>query len=172
MKITKIVTGYLEENCYLIENNNKLLVVDPGDEAEKIKSHIGNLDIEAILITHSHFDHIGALKDLLAVDNYLVINSNTKESQIELPNFKFEIIKTPGHSSDSVSYYFPKEKMIFVGDFIFKNSIGRTDLETGDSKMMRKSLNLIKTFPKDIIIYPGHFEQTTLDFELKNNPFL
>ena len=80
----------------------------------------------------------------------------------------FEIIKTPGHTSDSVSYYFPEDKVLFAGDFLFLNSIGRTDLPTGNDMEMQKSLELISKYPDDIVVYPGHGETTTLGYEKEN----
>ena len=79
-----------------------------------------------------------------------------------------EIIKNPGHSKDSVSYYFKEEKVLFCGDFIFQNSIGRTDLESGSDNDMIESLKKIGEYPDDLIIYPGHGEKTNLGYE-KNN---
>lgn len=158
MKIKKIVVGQLQENCYIIENNNKCLIVDPGDESTKI---INNIDKEVvgILITHAHFDHVGALKDILQKYN-VKINDQYED-------FKYEIIDTPGHTMDSKTFYFKKDNIMFTGDFIFENSIGRTDLG-GNDDLMIESLNKIEQFPDNIIIYPGHGDMTTLGKEKKN----
>lgn len=77
-------------------------------------------------------------------------------------------VKTPGHTSDSVSYYFPEDKVLFAGDFLFLNSIGRTDLPTGNDMEMQKSLELISKYPDDIVVYPGHGEVTILGHEKSN----
>ena len=113
-----------------------------------------------VLITHHHFDHIGALKE---IENYFKI----KESKI-IEGFNYQVIEVPGHSSDSVVYYFKDDKVMFVGDFIFLNSIGRTDLPSGSAKEMIKSLELIKNYPDDIVLYPGHGDFTTLGYEKSN----
>ena len=84
--------------------------------------------------------------------------------------FNFEVIYNPGHTDDSISYYFKEENILFSGDFIFKGSVGRTDLG-GNNLDMLNSINKIKQYNKDIIIEPGHGEETTLEYELKYNPF-
>ena len=113
-----------------------------------------------MLITHHHFDHIGALQK---IENYF----NIKENVCSV-NLGWEIVNTPGHTKDSVSYYFKDEKILFCGDFIFLNSIGRTDMDTGSDIDMQNSLKLISNYDDDIIIYPGHGEKTILGYE-KNN---
>ena len=169
MKVKKIVVGYLETNCYILIKEKDALIIDPGDEYEKIKEETNNLNIQGILITHHHFDHVGALNNFENIKSYDSTNLEQKEYKIK--EFKFKVIKAKGHTEDSISFYFEKEKLIFVGDFIFKNSIGRTDLETGNYKEMKKSIEKIKTYSKNIKIYPGHGEETTLEMELKNNPY-
>ena len=172
MKIEKVITGYLEENCYIISYGNNVLVIDPGDEATKIMEKINNRKVLAILITHSHFDHIGALSDLQKKYKCLVVDSTTIESKLKIADFEFTIIKNPGHSKDSISFYFEKENVMFVGDFIFKNSIGRCDLEGGSLIDMKNSLNNLNKFKKNIILYPGHGDMTSLDYEKKYNVYL
>lgn len=169
MKISKVVVGYLEENCYILEKDNKVIIIDPGDEVEKIIKEIGNKEVVAILITHNHFDHIGALNDLKSKYNVKVYDGNNlEEKEYDIDCFKFEVIFTKGHSEDSVTYYFKDEKIMFVGDFIFKESIGRCDLETGNINKMKESIEKIKKYP-NVTIYPGHGIDTTLDYEKENN---
>lgn len=184
MEVSKVIVGYLEENCYLIKIGNEALIVDPGDEVDKIIDMIGSIKVVGILITHAHFDHIGALKDLEEKLNvpiyYHNINNelnyekliNVSEKEYRINNFDFDVIYTPGHRNDSVTYYFKKEKLMFTGDFIFKLSIGRTDLEYGSSVEMQKSIEKIKKYEDDIKLYPGHGENTMLGFEKMNNYFL
>ena len=95
-----------------------------------------------------------------------------EEEKVKLDKFSFEIIKTYGHTDDSVTFYFPKEKIMFTGDFLFKETIGRTDLPTGDNNKMYDSLKKIKKYSDDITIFPGHGEDSTLGYEKKNNIFL
>lgn len=176
MDIEIIKTGYLEENCYLLIKDNNCLIIDPGDDYEFIKEHIKTLNVVAVLITHHHFDHIGALEQIKKEYKVNVYdNSNLNEEDINIGNFNFEVIFTKGHSNDSISFYFKEENIIFVGDFIFKNSIGRCDLETGDYKEMQKSINKFKLKfknNKNLIIYPGHGDATNIEQELKHNIYL
>lgn len=160
MKINKVVVGPLQTNCYIISINNKCLVIDPGDEYNKIKEEIGSKEILNVLITHHHFDHIGALDNF---DERLILDRhNLKEKEYEIDDFNFNIIYTPGHKEDSITIYFKKDNVMFTGDFIFKGTIGRTDLDGGNIYQMISSLNKIKSYNKNIIVYPGHGEKTTL----------
>ncbi len=173
MNIKKVITGYLDENCYILIKNNECLVVDPGDDFTKIKEAIGDAKILGVLITHSHFDHIGALRNFLTKRSIKIFKkSNLEEKDYTIGSFKFECIYTPGHSKDSVSFYFAEDKALFDGDFIFKESIGRTDLPGGSDTDMQQSITKILTYPDDTKIYPGHNEETTLKEEKENNSYL
>ena len=170
MDIKCVKTGYLEENCYILSMGNDSLVIDPGDEAYKIIEEIGDKNVLGVLITHYHFDHIGALDELKKNYNVDVIDYQNRKTKVG--NFEFEIIDTKGHKEDAVSYYFKNEKIMFVGDFVFEGTIGRYDLPGGDFDEMEKSLSNLKRFDKNIILYPGHGDKTTLERELLNNPYL
>ena len=175
MEIIKIVTGLLDENCYVLKEANNCLVVDPGDDYQVIKEKIGDSKLLGILITHSHFDHIGALRNFLTKKSVKIFKKSNLEDgkEYEIGDFKFVSYYTPGHSSDSVSFYFEKDKALFVGDFIFKGSIGRCDLPTGSSEEMIKSLKKIKeTIDKETTLYTGHYDITTLKDEISKNPYL
>lgn len=169
MNITRLVVGSLEENTYILEIDNELLIVDPGSEYDKISKIINNRKVLGILITHSHFDHIGALDSFKDIDIYKY--DVLEEKEYNIGKFKFDVIFNPGHSKDSVSYYFKKYNTLFSGDFIFYESIGRCDLPTGSISDMEKSIDKIKKYDKDMIIYPGHGEDTTLSHEIKYNPY-
>ena len=186
MKIEKLVVGSYQENCYFLRKNNNLIIVDPGDEFKRIDEKVinDNLNLVAILITHAHFDHIGALEEVLNKYNiplfYNNINNeisyenliNVNESKYELDKFKFEVIYTPGHRNDLVTYYFYEDNIMFTGDFLFRNSIGRTDLEYSNFNDMIFSLKKIYKYNDEIIVYPGHGRETTLDYEKKNNYYM
>lgn len=173
MEVKTVVTGYLDENCYLLIKNNTCLVVDPGDDYNKIKAEIGDNKVLGVLITHSHFDHIGALRNFLTKRSIKIFKkSNLEEKEYKIGDFTFKCIHTPGHSKDSVTFYFEEEKIMLIGDFIFKESIGRTDLPGGSDEEMKQSLAKIKEYPDDITLYPGHNEITTLGYEKANNPYL
>lgn len=173
MEIEKIVTGLLDENCYVLKKNDTCLVVDPGDDFIKIKEVVGECKVLGVLLTHSHFDHIGALRNFLTKRSVKIFKkSSTEEKEYQIGDFSFQVIYTPGHSKDSICFYFEEEKAMFVGDFIFKESIGRCDLPGGDEGEMKDSLTKIKEYPSDIILYPGHDEVTTLAYELEHNSYL
>lgn len=172
MKIDKIVVGSLFENCYIVSIDNKCLVIDPGDEKEKIIDSIGDKEVLGILITHHHFDHIGALADIKNKYQIIVYDySNLEEKEYNVGPFKFLVRFNPGHTTDSISFYFKKENIMFVGDFVFKDSIGRCDLEGGNYQTMQESINKLIEIKDDITLYPGHGDKTTLLYEKMHNPF-
>ena len=167
MEIDRVVVGNLQTNCYILSINNECLVIDPGDEYEKIKEVIGNKKVIGTIITHHHFDHIGAINYF---DNIYDIN-NLSEGTNNIGNFSFEVIYTPGHTSDSVSYYFYEYRLMFVGDFIFKGTVGRMDMPTGSMIDMRNSLRKIYNYDERIKLFPGHGEETYLRDEKRLNQY-
>ncbi len=172
MEIKKVIVGELEENCYIVKENDCCLIIDPGSEFEKIQKAIGNLQVVGVLVTHHHFDHVGALKQVLKTYHTDLYDDNScQEKEYVVAPFTFQVIKNPGHTTDSISFYFEKEKIMFVGDFIFFESIGRCDLEGGNFSKMKESIEKLKKYPDDMILYPGHGEKTTLEYEKKNNPY-
>ena len=172
MDIKTVVTGYLDENCYIVSKNKTCLIIDPGDDYDKIVKKIGDDKVLGVLITHSHFDHIGALRNFLVKKSIKIFKrSNCLEKEYTIGDFKFKVIHTPGHSKDSITFYFEEENTMFVGDFIFKESIGRCDLPGGSNTEMKESLEKIKKYPVDTKLYPGHGEDTSLEYELSNNQF-
>ena len=170
MKIDIIVVGMLETNCYVLEKNNEYLIIDPGDDSKKIENSLdSSKKVIGILLTHSHFDHIGAVKDLVNKYHCPVYNNdNLIEGENYLSNFSFELINTPGHIDDAVTYYFKEDKIMFVGDFIFNGSIGRMDMEGGNTLDMKSSIKKILKYPHDITLYPGHGPNTTINDEVNN----
>lgn len=205
IQIERIITGTIEENCYLIYNEHNLLIVDPGAEASKIEQEItrtGKRPV-AILLTHTHYDHIGAV-DILRqqydipvyvspleqewlsnpvlnlsglgrhddIENVIIQPADYEFDLIDytLGGMSFTVVPTPGHSIGSVSFVF--DDFVVTGDALFRGSIGRTDLYTGD---MQQLLHSIKTYlftlPEEFPAYPGHGEATTIEHEKKTNPF-
>ncbi len=174
MTIERVVTGLLKENCYILKDDCQkvCLVVDPGDDFSKIKESIGDYEVLKILLTHDHFDHVGALEEMRSEYGIDVLRrKNVQEKEYVIGPFKFSVIYTPGHSLDSVTFYFEKDHAMFVGDFLFRGTIGRTDLAGGNYAMMCNSLHLIKKYPGETILYCGHGEVSTLEEELQNNPY-
>ena len=163
MKIKQIVVGDLEENCYVIQKNGYAIIIDPGEEAEKIEKEIEGCSLVGILLTHHHFDHVGAL---CYFEQKYHLKHNTK-----IEEFFYEVIPTPGHSKDSVTFYFPQDKVMFTGDFLFQGTIGRMDFEGGSQEDMFHSLQKIKKYPDEITIYPGHGPKSNLGQEKKYFPF-
>lgn len=161
-KIEKVVVGPLEENTYIVTVLDKTYLIDPGDEPKKIEEKLKDKNVVAILVTHHHFDHVKAL-------SYFEKKYHLKHNTYQDENFK--IIKCPGHSKDSISFYFEKYKCMFCGDFIFKNGIGRMDLEGGSLQDMIKSLEEIAKIQEEITLYPGHGDTTTLQEEKRHFKF-
>lgn len=160
MEIKKLVLGSLYTNCYIVINNNKCLIIDPADDADKIIEACEYYQVEGILVTHHHFDHILALEEL---ESYYHLKHNKHSDN----DFSYEVIKTPGHTRDSITFYFKEEKVMFTGDFLFYHTCGRCDLETSSVEDMLKSLNDFKKYDDDIIIYPGHRKSSILGEEKK-----
>lgn len=166
MEIKNVMVGELETNCYLLNQNGNMLIIDPGAEIDVIKKAIANNKVIGILITHHHFDHVGAVEELkkeYAVNVYDI--HNLEEGTNTIGNFTFEVIKTPGHKEDCITYYFKEENSMFVGDFIFEGTIGRTDLPGGNLKKMKQSIIKILQYNLDNVVYPGHGPKTTLKQE-------
>ncbi|EOL43271.1 MBL fold metallo-hydrolase [Enterococcus caccae] len=205
LKIERIQTGVIQENCYLIYNETNLLIIDPGAEADKIAAFIkktGKKPI-AILLTHTHYDHIGAVEDLRHLYTIPVYVSPLEQEWLSNPVFnlsglgrhndiadiivqpaevefelteydlggiKFSVLPTPGHSIGSVSLVF--DDFVVTGDALFRGSIGRTDLHTGDMQQLLHSINTyLFTLPDEFPAYPGHGDATTIEHEKKTNPF-
>ena len=177
---------------------NKAVVLDPGFYDEELLNFVkeNNITIEFILLTHGHFDHILGANSLNAKTTY--INEKDKEmlqdsfknagfvagilKLEEIKNLKtfkdcdeinflkehFKVIATPGHTKGSSCFVFLDE-VIFTGDTLFKESVGRTDLYGGDSKTLKNSLLKLKNLKKDYVILPGHGKETTLNYEKINN---
>ncbi len=173
MDIKTVVTGYLDENCYILIKNGTCLIVDPGDNYQKIKEEIGENKVLGVLITHSHFDHIGALRNFLVKRSIKIFKKSNliENKEYKIGDFSFEAIYTPGHSKDSVTFYFKEENKMFIGDFVFKESIGRTDLPGGSDEEMKNSIQKLITYDNSIELYPGHYDKTTIGYEKENNPF-
>ena len=162
MKIKTVVVGELETNCYIVENEDSCLVIDPGDEFLKIKNTIDKKVI-GVLLTHRHFDHVGALKEIVDYYNVPVYDKNNLSIGVnKIGDFEFSVNYNPGHTLDSISFIF--DNIMFSGDFIFKGCIGRTDLG-GDFSLMQNSIRNILKSENNYKIYPGHGEITMLNDE-------
>lgn len=172
LEVLRIVTGFLKENCYIIHDGINCLVIDPGSDQKKILTEINKrqLHVKGILITHYHFDHVGCLEEFKKIYPTAKIIDYKYNGDVKIEPFEFKVIETFGHTMDSVSFYFDKSDILFTGDFVFKETIGNYDDE-GEESMM-KSLKIFKYLSSNVKIYPGHDEETTVEHELKYNPFL
>lgn len=184
------------------EKTNETAVIDPGGDFPEIKSFIENngLNIKYIIITHAHGDHIGALRELKDYSNALVcihrednemLRSKSKNFSgmmggaavemtadkfledgevLNLGETKLKIIHTPGHSRGGISIYC--DRVLFSGDTLFQNSVGRTDLYGGSMNELVKSIReKLFTLPDDTVVYPGHGPSTTILHEKRENSF-
>ena len=162
MNIKCVVVGKLETNCYILEKDGNSIIIDPGDNFDKIRDKVeGN--VVAILLTHNHFDHVGALELCKSYYDVSVYDySNLEEGTHEISTFNFFVKYNLGHTMDSISFIF--DDIMFTGDFIFKGTIGRCDLG-GDCSLMQDSIREILKSDINYKIFPGHGEFTTLDDE-------
>ena len=202
MKIKRMVVSPLQTNCYIVYENQKAFLIDPGDQAKKIKKFIeeNELEVVAILLTHGHIDHIGAIDSLqqsLSCPIYLqeedfpylqnpALNLSTNLGQPLVSNAK--VLKAPenlnlagveikwhhlpGHTPGSSMIEFVEQKIIFSGDVLFKGSIGRYDFPGSSHYDTLESITKIKEMDQDARVFPGHGEMTTLKEEQMSNPFL
>ena len=172
MNIDILKVGELKTNCYIVYIDNNCLIIDPGADENFIISRIKELDLKvlAVLVTHNHEDHNKCAKSIASIYGVEVYDyNNLFEQEHFLDPFKFRVIYTPGHSSDSITFYFPTYEVMFTGDFLFKGNVGRTDLPTGSYIDMIKSIYKINEYPASVKIYPGHGDKTTLEEERENN---
>jgi glyoxylase-like metal-dependent hydrolase (beta-lactamase superfamily II) len=202
VEIKKFELQFFNVNCYLINYKNNFFLIDPGSEYQRIKKYIleKKIKLDFILNTHGHYDHIGAVNDLimeLGIPFYIhekeedIIKDPQKNLSSDfdlnglslttynlikgnhIDNFlnkDIEIMNFPGHTPGSILIKI--ENCLFTGDVLFNGSIGRTDLPGGSSEEMEISLRKIKTLDKKLKILPGHGPESTLEEELKNNYFL
>jgi hydroxyacylglutathione hydrolase len=166
MEVRMFTVGMVQENCYLIrrEGSDRALIVDPGEEAPKLLAAIDQLGVklDGILLTHTHFDHVGAvapvaratgaevwvpdiergvLADIMSYvpwpgfgpfESYEAEHTLSGGERLELAGFGIEVIFTPGHSPGHVTFSIPDERAVFSGDVLFQGSVGRVDLPGGD----------------------------------------
>ena len=190
MLIKTLPVGQLETNCYIVTNEETLecVVIDPGDESNTILDYMeaNQLKCKAILVTHGHFDHIGALcavAEETGAPSYMNerdhnVNSGMLRRGVELPAYlnsyddgdiveaagmKFEVLATPGHTMGGVSL--KVEDALFTGDTLFKGSCGRVDLPGGDMDTQLLSLKKLCQLEGEYEVYPGHMDSTTLHRE-------
>ncbi|MGE4291741.1 MAG: MBL fold metallo-hydrolase [Desulfovibrio sp.] len=202
MKISVLELGPLGTNCYVCSEGNKAVAIDPGGDPAEVLDLLRNehLELTHILVTHLHCDHIYGCKALAQATNATVLASpdDTFLLQTEvgagglfgLPKvekFDFSAIKpgtheflghecrvlaTPGHTPGSLTFYFPDQGRAFVGDLLFRRSVGRTDFPGGSTPALTESVQKeIFTLPENTVIHSGHGPDTTVGDEKNHNPF-
>ncbi|PSL97597.1 MBL fold metallo-hydrolase [Clostridium botulinum] len=198
MDIKTIPVGIYNANCYLLIDQDKCAIIDPGGDSEDIIKIIedNNLIPKFILLTHGHIDHVGGVEaikdeynipfyinrkdeDLIKEAEYIFGNfgkyKNADEYLVEgkefqLGNLKIKAIETPGHSPGGMSFLV--NNVIFTGDTLFRESIGRSDFIGGSHNTLINSIqSKITVLDPDIYVLPGHGPQSTIGYEKDNNPF-
>lgn len=202
-KIIKLVVGQLQENCFILFDENKdAFIVDPGASSENIIEAIekNSLNIKYILLTHGHFDHVGAVaslaekfkapvylskKDRKFLENPKEVRASSFGMEIEAADVDvfvndndeipfsdsiIKVIETPGHTLGSVCYLF--NNYLFAGDTLFNGSIGRTDFPESDHSLMIESLKKLKKLDDEIYVLSGHGPESQMSYEKISNPYL
>lgn len=209
LKIITIPTAPIEENCYLCYDAEKkeALVIDPGNEAERILDAIREqeLKVQAILLTHGHWDHIGAVeavrkalgvKVFIHADDAAMLTDKRQNlfafmethhqfagiaadvllhegDKINCGSFEFQVIHTPGHTPGGACYYAPAAGVLFSGDSLFAEEIGRCDFPGSSLSALISSLKQkVITLPEDTKVYPGHGPATDVGWERAHNPYV
>jgi glyoxylase-like metal-dependent hydrolase (beta-lactamase superfamily II) len=205
LQVEPLIVGPLMSNCYIVwdESTKEGAIIDPGGDADNILNAVRELGIKIkyILVTHGHFDHVGAVAPLrreLKVEflahegDFFFIEDGEKSAnrwgvdieqppkpdrfiedgeKIKIGGFELEVLHTPGHSPGGVSFLC--DKMVFAGDTLFQNSIGRTDFRQGSFEDLSNSIKTrLYTLPDDTIVYTGHGPITTIGDEKRYNAFV
>ena len=202
LKIDVLPLGDYQTNCYIVreENSQSCAVIDPGFEPERVLQFLqeNGLQVDAVLLTHGHFDHVGAVEKIVAATgcelwmsqsdwsqkntpqtlffyplancDFTQVNFCEEGEQIKAGGTVFTVLETPGHTWGSVCYRC--EDAIFSGDTLFAGSCGRTDLPGGDWNTIRQSLERLAALEGNDTVYPGHGESTTLERERIYNPYM
>ena len=189
MNIQKLTLGLYQTNTYLLANDTEAVVIDPGYEADTILDALAGKTLKAILLTHGHFDHVGAVKELVAETGcevwihaaeatmppmvtagplYFTHTYDEGDTVSPIAGLELTVLHTPGHTPGSVCLLMGRE--MFSGDTLFACSFGRTDLPGGDPRKMMESLRRLASLQGNFFIHPGHGGSTTLDAEKRFNP--
>lgn len=192
MEIQQLPLGDYQTNCYILRQpgSSRCLVMDPGYDCPSLTQALKGLTVEAVLLTHGHFDHVGGVSRL-AMDFDCPVYMGRQEvglppmmsagpipythllsdgQQLNLAGICLRVLETPGHSPGSVCYL--GEGALFSGDTLFAGSCGRTDFPGSDQAAMWASLGRLAQLPGDLALWPGHGEGSTLALEKQYNPYL
>lgn len=190
MSITRFPCDPIETNCYVYQKGATAVVIDPGYNSF---DSLQKFPLQAILLTHSHWDHIAGVARLkkergLPVYVHEFDSENVKkpgtdglpiffqvegaevdffvQDEVRLGEITFRVIHTPGHSPGGVCYYDQEAGILFSGDTLFRGGFGKVSFPTSSPSAMRESLKKLAALPKDTIVYPGHGMETTIGDEL------
>lgn len=198
MKIQTVVTGYMGENAYVASDSKTAAVIDPGADAGAIEAAMQGLDCVAVLLTHAHFDHIGAAAYFKRKGAKIYMHSDDEKlltggghlarqfgetldefapdvfvsdgDELEIGEMKFKVLHTPGHTDGSVCYI--SENIVFSGDTLFCGGVGRTDFPSGSAQKLYRSIDeKLFALQGEYKILSGHGAPSSLSYEKKNNPF-
>ena len=194
MEVRTFPVGSYQTNCYIAwgEGSDRCILIDPGYEPEYLLEQVrlSRKTLEAILLTHGHFDHVGGVRqiaeetgckvyvcpeELLMPQRFTAgplyyTNTYTEGDTLELAGLSLQVLKTPGHTQGSVCLLCGDT--MFSGDTLFAGTIGRTDLPGGDYQTILSSLRRLAALEGDYKVLPGHGGSSTLEQERQENPFL
>ena len=191
MNIQKLTLGLYQTNIYILSNDTEAVVIDPGYEPDIILDALEGKELKAILLTHGHFDHVGAVKELVAETGckvyihaadlslppmitagqlYYTHTYAEGDTISPIEGAQLNVLHTPGHTPGSVCLLLGDQ--MFSGDTLFEGSCGRMDLPGGDQLQMHQSLNRLVSLQADYHIHPGHGGSTTLSAEKRYNPYM
>ena len=195
MKIHTLPLGMLQANCYVVhrEGQAACLVIDPGDEPQRLLAWLKEHTLlpEAVLLTHRHFDHVGAVqavKEAYGCPVYMhpgdvpypagipfgadhCTHTLADGQTLCLAGLSLQVLHTPGHSEGCVCYLL-ENTHLFTGDTLFADACGRVDFTGSSPVKMRASLQLLASMDEDLQVLPGHGGATTLGREQRYNPYL
>lgn len=188
MDVKTVTVGPLAANCYVVSAGGDAVVIDPGAEPKKVLKAVGDGRVAAVLATHGHSDHVGAVDKITARTGapFMVLAEDLELAEkyvgtraarplkdgdrLEFPGFSLSVIATPGHTPGSSCFYAPG--VLFSGDTLFAGGVGRTDLPGGSAEALYNSIReRIFSLADGTAVYPGHGERTTVSREKGSNPF-
>ena len=193
MELKTFPIGSLQTNCYMAwaEGSEKCILIDPGYEPELLLEQVRlqRKTLEAILLTHGHFDHVGGVKQIAAEtgckvyicaeelkqplrysDGLHYTDTVAEGDVLALAGLTLQVLHTPGHTPGCVCYLCGDT--LFSGDTLFAGTCGRTDLPGGDFKAIQASLQRLAALEGDLRVLPGHGMASALDIERRYNPYM
>lgn len=200
-----MVLGAVQTNCYFLyyEGESEVLCIDPADQGEEIHRKLAEqgFHVQAILLTHGHFDHIWGVEQLVKESGAKVYaleeerdicesadlnlsaqmrrpfdvkpDIDCKDGEVlTIGKFNCKVIGTPGHTKGSCCFYFEEDGILVSGDTLFQESVGRSDFPTGNMATLVRSIkSKLFVLPEEVVVYPGHGDHTTIGHEKVHNAF-